>query len=105
MTSDGENRDEVYRVSVSFFKKIYGLTAQIRLAADSVPSNIAESAARGSDREFVPFLRMALGPLAELETQRLLAQDLGFAKDEALGEQINPRCLLVGLIGYVRRRA
>jgi four helix bundle protein len=69
---------DVYRVTACFPKEeIYGLTSQIRRAAVSVPSNIAEDYMRGS-KEYVQFLRIALGSAAELETQISLSKDLGF---------------------------
>ncbi len=55
----------------------FGLTAQMRRAAVSVPSNIAEGQARHGEREFVHFLSHAEGSLAELDTQLILAVDLG----------------------------
>src|SRR5690606_4376504 len=57
----------------------YGLTAQMRRAAVSVPSNIAEGAARRYAPELVRFLLIARGPLAELETQLALAPRAGLA--------------------------
>ncbi len=58
-------------------EELYGLTNQIRRAAVSVPSNIAEGAARTSKKEFVQFLSVARGSLSELETQLLISVDLG----------------------------
>lgn len=59
----------------------YGLTSQIRRAAVSIPSNIAEGAARGTTREFIHFLHTARGSFAELETQLQLAHEFGYLQD------------------------
>lgn len=63
-------------------REVYSLTDQIRRAAVSVPSNIAEGQAHYSPREFVHFLRHSRGFLAELETQILIAQRLNYAEPE-----------------------
>ena len=98
---------EVYRLTKSFPKEeTFGLASQMRRAAVSIPSNIAEGAARNSDKEFIQFLHVSLGSLAELETQLLLSRELGFLKDEDINgslEQI--RRMLLGLIKYLRGRA
>ena len=59
-------------------EELYGLTSQIRRAAVSVPSNIAEGAARGSQKDFIRFLNISLGSLAEVETQMEIAKRLKF---------------------------
>jgi len=71
---------EVYTLTAEFpADERFGLVSQMRRAAVSVPSNIAEGAARGTAREFTQFLIVARGSLAELETQLRISQDLGFA--------------------------
>ncbi len=70
---------DVYRLSVQFPKhELYGLTSQLRRSAVSLPSNIAEGHGRNSSKEFYHFLGIALGSLAELETQLILAQHLEY---------------------------
>jgi four helix bundle protein len=74
---------EIYSATERFPKhELYGLTSQIRRAAVSVPSNIAEGQAHYSKLEFRHFLRHARGSLAELETQVLIAQRLKYLDDE-----------------------
>jgi len=69
----------VYATTRSFPKEeLFGLTSQMRRAAVSIPSNIAEGAARASRKEFAQFLNVAKGSLSELETQLLISVDLGF---------------------------
>ena len=70
---------EVYRATESFPRsEIYGITSQIRRAAVSVPSNIAEGQGRLSRGEFAQFLGNARGSLLELETQLEIAGDLSY---------------------------
>lgn len=61
-------------------EELYGITSQIRRSAVSIPSNIAEGYMRGS-KEYVQFLKVALGSSAELETQISLSKDLNFCND------------------------
>jgi four helix bundle protein len=63
----------VYKITKDFPKgEMYGLTSQLRRAAVSFPSNIAGGAARRSKNEFIQFLHIALGSLAEIETQLII---------------------------------
>jgi four helix bundle protein len=71
----------VYRETAHFPKEeIFGLTRQIKTSAISVPSNIAEGCARNTRAEYVHFLGIACGSIAELETQLELAVRIGFLK-------------------------
>ena len=76
---------ETYRLTQSFPREeLYGLTSRVRRAVASVPSNIAEGHARNSTREYLNHLSIALGSLAETETQLLLAADLSYCRQDEL---------------------
>ena len=76
---------DVYRLSAQFPKhETYGLASQLQRSAVSLPSNIAEGHGRNSSKEFNHFLGIALGSLAELETQLILAQHLNYLTEEAI---------------------
>jgi four helix bundle protein len=64
--------------------ELFGLTAQLRRAAVSIPSNIAEGAGRRTTREFTAFLHIARGSLSEVETQMRLAQRVGYLSSDNL---------------------
>jgi four helix bundle protein len=81
---------EVWKLAIDFVKKVYqttnsfppsenfGLINQIRRAAVSIPSNIAEGQGRNSTKEFRQFLAISLGSLAELETQLIIAKEIEY---------------------------
>jgi len=74
---------KIYQATKIFPKEErYGLTSQIRRSVVSVPSNIAEGYGRGTTQEYIRFLYMAYGSNCELETQALLACDLGYIKED-----------------------
>jgi len=109
---------EVWKRSVEFVTEIYKLTnlfpesekfslvAQMRKAAISIPSNIAEGAGRGRKREFKQFLSIAQGSIAELETQLIISQKLNYAtknKIESLLSELNEISkMIIGLKKYLK---
>lgn len=77
--------EKIYLITQTYPREeIYGLRSQMRRAAISYPSNIAEGAARSSSAEFLKFLYYSLGSLAELETQIILSQRIGYLKNTEL---------------------
>ncbi|MEA1950270.1 MAG: four helix bundle protein [Planctomycetota bacterium] len=94
---------EVYRLTQAFPKEErYGLTSQIRRASVSVPSNIAEGQGRLTRGEFRQFLGHAKGSLAELNTQLIIAQNLGYADDTLQPKLDEVAKLLNGLLNSLR---
>jgi len=80
----------IYIVSKKFPREeIYGLTSQMRRSAVSIPSNIAEGRGKRSTKDFIRFLNIAYGSLAELETQIVISQNLGFANEEDTASLFN----------------
>lgn len=101
---------EVYRLTSQFPRhELYGLSQQLRRAAVSVPSNIAEGKGHRSDREFGNFLLHARGSLLEVQTQLIIARELQYicsedahnilASSDAIGRSLN------GLINALREKA
>ncbi len=87
---------DIYRITKKFPREeIYGLTIQLRRAAVSISSNIAEGKGRSSDRELVQFLHHARGSLQEVETQLLIAKQLNYL-DSIEAEQFQTRIDLLG---------
>ena len=76
---------KIYRITGKFPKEEkYGLTSQLRRSAVSVPSNIAEGYGRKTTADYIRMLYIAYGSICEVETQILLAGDLGFIEKGAL---------------------
>ena len=100
----------IYTCTREFPKtELYGLAAQLRRAAVSVPSNIAEGQGRDSDKSFAQFLNQAQGSLYELETQVELARNLGMIPEQGakglLTEAAEIGRMLHGLRSTLRRDA
>ena len=94
---------EVYKITKDFPKEeMYGIVNQLRRAAVSVPSNIAEGAARFSKKEYCQYLYISLGSVAELETQFIISGNLNYISQEIsnvlLDKLSEIRKTLLGLI-------
>jgi four helix bundle protein len=107
---------ELWKKSMEFAEKLYaitadlpkeeqyGLTSQIRRSAISIPSNIAEGAARNSNKEFIQFLYVSMGSLSEVETQLILALRLNYLDTDNILDDVDTiRKMTVGLINYLKR--
>jgi len=98
--------ETIYRLTLKFpDAEKFGLTSQMRRAAVSIPSNIAEGSARKGDKELIHFLHIALGSLSELETQYLIAIKLEFIKNDAAFElqMTEVKKLLLGFRNYLNK--
>jgi len=100
---------EIYSATKSFPRdEIYGLTSQLRRAAVSVPSNIAEGQGRATRGEFVQFLCHARGSLFEVETQIIIASNLHYialeARDVLLDRITELGRILNGLVASLQRK-
>jgi len=99
---------DLYQITNSFpAKEMYSLTDQMRRAAISIPSNIAEGAARQTKKEFINYLHMAQGSLSELDTQLEIAMRLRYLGDQDVKELENKMQrvdkMLSGLIRHEKR--
>jgi four helix bundle protein len=112
----GHKELDAWKKSIDLVMSVYILTdkfpkeeqfvliAQIHRSVISVPSNIAEGAARGSSAEFIRFLNIAQGSLAELETQLIISERLKYHKDSNIYDLINEvRSIIWGLIKYLKK--
>ena len=94
----------IYMLTSSFPKEeMYGLTNQIRRAAVSISANIVEGAGRNHKAEFKQFLYISLGSQSELETEIIIAKELGYI-DNNIFEQIENDLIIIGkmLLGLIR---
>jgi four helix bundle protein len=101
---------DIYDATRTFPREeVYGLTNQLRRAAVSVPSNIAEGQARFSKKEFHHFLSHARGSLVEIETQLMIAGNMGYLmpgkNSELLGKTAEMGRILNGLIASIKSSA
>jgi carbamoyl-phosphate synthase large subunit len=95
----------VYHLTEGFpAEERFGLTAQMRRAAVSVPSNIAEGQARHGTREFLAFLSHASGSLAELETQLLLSVNFGYCEEGDVAGAAETIAELQRMLAAIRRK-
>lgn len=98
---------EIYKLTSRFPKdELYGLVSQMRRAAVSIPSNIAEGQGRRNAKEFIQFLYIAKGSLAEIETQLIICQRLYYLDESPmLFDDIKRlRTMLVGLINALNKK-
>ncbi|MEW6162619.1 MAG: four helix bundle protein [Nitrospirota bacterium] len=98
---------KVYRITRDFPREeTYALTDQIKRAAVSISSNIAEGASRNTTKEFIQFLYIALGSAAELETLLLISERVGYLEnmDNLASDIISIRKMLNSLILSLKRR-
>jgi len=97
---------KIYQETSNFPKEeIYGLTSQIRRSAISIPSNIAEGAARQSSKEFIQFLYISLGSAVELETQLIIGGELNLLNNTAIFNELDEiRKMLLGLIKHQKMK-
>jgi four helix bundle protein len=97
---------EVYKITEILVKnKKFELVNQIRRSAISIPSNIAEGAARSGDKEFIKFLYYSLGSLSELETQLIVSQRLNLFNYNKIMPELNKiKQMLLGLIRFLKNR-
>jgi len=87
--------EKIYRLTKDFpSEERYGLISQLRRSAISIPSNIAEGTARGGTNEYIYFTRISLGSAAELETQLILSQRLGYLKSNDFDQLLEERAII-----------
>ena len=108
---------DIWKLGIQLVKEIYmlterfpssekfGLSSQLQRCSVSIPSNIAEGAARQGKKEYIQFLYIALGSLSELETQIIIAKEIGYIDSVSYFEpKIEElRRKMLGFINYLKR--
>jgi len=96
----------IYTATKKFPKEeVFCLVQQMRRSAVSIPSNIAEGCARKNDAETIQFLYIAVGSLAELETQLIVSEKIGYGNFKEIIEQLSiVKQLIIGLIKYLKTK-
>jgi four helix bundle protein len=94
---------QIYQITSKFpADEKFGLTNQLRRSSVSIPSNIAEGSSRNSNKDFARFLEIAIGSAYEIETQLLIALDLGFIKIDELEKSVNELNEIIKMISRFR---
>ncbi|MFZ1932785.1 MAG: four helix bundle protein [Thermoguttaceae bacterium] len=101
--------EAIYELTAAFPKdELFGLTSQMRRAAVSIPSNIAEGQARNTTRDFLHFLAISYGSLKEIETQVLIAERLGYISNNQADAHVclttEVARLISGLVNSLKKR-
>ena len=95
----------LYEITRMFPKdEIYGITSQMRRAAVSIPSNIAEGFGRGHDRELLHFLYISLGSASELETQLVICRNIHYLQNEQFDELSNLNSEIIRMLSSLINR-
>jgi four helix bundle protein len=100
---------EIYLVTKNFPKEeLFGIISQLRRASVSIPANIAEGAGRIHEKEFIHFLSISLGSLAELETLILICANLSYISNDCFikldSEITSIRKMLIGLTKSIEKK-
>ena len=95
---------DIYSLTKSFPKEeLFVLTSQMRRATISIPSNIAEGSSKNSPKDFVRFINIAQGSLSELQTQLIIANELGYFKTEVLEKYLSQIKEVGNLLGGLKK--
>ena len=96
---------EIYSITSTFPNdEKFGITNQLRRASVSIPSNIAEDSSRNSNKDFSRFLEIAIGSLYEIETQLLIAFDLGYINQTKLDELLYNLDIIIKMTSKFRSK-